>query len=410
MARVLPELGGARLSELRRVDLQDFADRLCADGLDASTVRNTLMPLRVIFRRAVARGDLAVNPTTGLELPAVEGRRERIASPTEAEALLGALPERDRALWATAMYARPAPRRAARPTVGGRRPRRRRDPRRALVGREGGRRRAEEPGRAPRRSRSPASSASTSSSTRSARVVAAASSSARARRSPFTPSNIRKRANAIWARAGLDPIGLHECRHTFASLMIAAGVNAKALSTYMGHSSVTITYDRYGHLMPGNETEAAELLDALPSPGDCSDHGAAMTELASKVRTASREECELRERWLASPHKRPTDFVFPNADGKGLDYRTVGKGFRTAVKAAELEALGKLTLHSLRHGYASLLIANGLNVVFVSRQLGHANPSITLEVYAHLYARADHAQTASAALEASYATITGTVG
>jgi integrase len=44
--------------------------------------------------------------------------------------------------------------------------------------------------------------------------------------------------------------------------MIAAGVNAKALSTYMGHSSVTITYDRYGHLMPGNEDEAAALLDA----------------------------------------------------------------------------------------------------------------------------------------------------
>jgi integrase len=44
--------------------------------------------------------------------------------------------------------------------------------------------------------------------------------------------------------------------------MIAAGVNAKALSTYMGHSSITITFDRYGHLIPGNEEEAAELLDA----------------------------------------------------------------------------------------------------------------------------------------------------
>jgi integrase len=44
--------------------------------------------------------------------------------------------------------------------------------------------------------------------------------------------------------------------------MIAAGVNAKALSTYVGHASVTITYDRYGHLMPGNEDEAAALLDA----------------------------------------------------------------------------------------------------------------------------------------------------
>jgi len=44
--------------------------------------------------------------------------------------------------------------------------------------------------------------------------------------------------------------------------MIAAGVNAKALSTYMGHASIKITLDRYGHLMPGNEAEAAELVDA----------------------------------------------------------------------------------------------------------------------------------------------------
>ena len=39
-------------------------------------------------------------------------------------------------------------------------------------------------------------------------------------------------------------------------------MNVKALATYMGHSSITITMDRYGHLMPGNEAEAAGLLDA----------------------------------------------------------------------------------------------------------------------------------------------------
>ena len=42
--------------------------------------------------------------------------------------------------------------------------------------------------------------------------------------------------------------------------MIVAGVNAKALSTYMGHSSITVTLDRYGHLMPGNEEQAAQML------------------------------------------------------------------------------------------------------------------------------------------------------
>jgi integrase len=50
--------------------------------------------------------------------------------------------------------------------------------------------------------------------------------------------------------------------------MIAAGVNAKSLQTYMGHSSVTVTYDRYGHLMPGNEDEAAALLDAYLERSD----------------------------------------------------------------------------------------------------------------------------------------------
>src|SRR5215212_8626310 len=79
---------------------------------------------------------------------------------------------------------------------------------------------------------------------------------------PFVPTSVIERADAAWERAGLRRITFHECRHTFASLMIAAGVNAKALSTYCGHASITITLDRYGHLMPGNEEEAAGLLDA----------------------------------------------------------------------------------------------------------------------------------------------------
>ena len=44
--------------------------------------------------------------------------------------------------------------------------------------------------------------------------------------------------------------------------MIAAGVGAKHLQTYLGHWSVTTTLDTYGHLMPGAEEEAAGLLDA----------------------------------------------------------------------------------------------------------------------------------------------------
>lgn len=50
------------------------------------------MPLRAIYRRAIARGEVEVNPTTGLELPAVRSKRDRIASPEEAASLIGALP------------------------------------------------------------------------------------------------------------------------------------------------------------------------------------------------------------------------------------------------------------------------------------------------------------------------------
>jgi integrase len=52
----------------------------------------------------------------------------------------------------------------------------------------------------------------------------------------FNDTSIAQLAAKAWRRAGLEPITLHEARHTFASLMIAAGVNARALTAYMGHA------------------------------------------------------------------------------------------------------------------------------------------------------------------------------
>jgi integrase len=102
---VLPELGARRLSDVQRGDVQDKADRLLARGFDPSTVQNALMALRAIYRRTIRRGDVTLNPTVDLDLPAVQGTRDRIASPIEAERLLAALPDPDRASWATALYA-----------------------------------------------------------------------------------------------------------------------------------------------------------------------------------------------------------------------------------------------------------------------------------------------------------------
>jgi integrase len=71
---------------------------------------------------------------------------------------------------------------------------------------------------------------------------------------------------------------LHRARHTYASFMIAAGVNAKALSVFMGHSSIKVTFNLYGHLMPGTAAEAAALLDSFL--------GADMGEGANAARSA----------------------------------------------------------------------------------------------------------------------------
>jgi len=264
--RILPELGNRKFSEIRRRDVQDVADRLLGQGLDPSTIRNTLMPLRAIFRRALARGDVTVNPTRGLELPAVRGKRDRIVSPDEAEALLAALAEHDRALWATALYG--GLRRGELQALcwndvdlatGVIRVERAWDVQEGPI---------EPKSRAGRRKVPiPAILRDYLVEHRHGRAGVMGHVFGRADGKAFDGPTVDARAKTAWRRAGLAPITLHEARHTFASLMIAAGVNAKALATYMGHASVTITLDRYGHLMPGNEDDAAALLDAYIARG-----------------------------------------------------------------------------------------------------------------------------------------------
>ncbi len=78
--------------------LHDIADQLAADGLSASTIRNSLLPMRAIYRRALNRGEVATNPTLKLTLPTVGGRRDHIARPKHAAALIAALPLSERAL------------------------------------------------------------------------------------------------------------------------------------------------------------------------------------------------------------------------------------------------------------------------------------------------------------------------
>lgn len=97
----------------------------------------------------------------------------------------------------------------------------------------------------------------------------------------------------------------------------------------------------------------------------------------------------------ATPFAAPTDWVFATSRGTPFGERNVAR--RVLKRAAEASGLnGKeqalLRFHDLRHTFASHLIVDlGLDVAQVSRILGHASITITLDVYTHLFDDARHA-------------------
>ena len=67
--------------------------------------------------------------------------------------------------------------------------------------------------------------------------------------------------------AGVEDLRVHDLRHSFVSIMVAAGANPKAVSTWAGHSSVSFTLDRYGHLYDDHADDVADRIDALLGTG-----------------------------------------------------------------------------------------------------------------------------------------------
>ena len=86
-----------------------------------------------------------------------------------------------------------------------------------------------------------------------------------------------------------------------------------------------------------------------------------------------------RAAWLKVGRPRP-EWVFSSVTGTALDESNVRKAFNRLLDAAGLRRRGP---HQMRHTFASLLLAAGEPITYVSRQLGHRDASITLRVYAH---------------------------
>lgn len=320
--RVSKRLGGYRLVELDQATIQRFVDQLVAEGEGDATIRNAFKILQGIFRRAVSRGECSVDPTKGVNIPARVPRRfRRVASPEEAEALIAALPESDHPIWAIAFYAglrvgeiqgltwdrvhlndprpyivvdrqwvqetnsfgpvktqagnREVPILAAlRPFI---------DRQRERTGGEG----FVCPRETVRHQYPPDDQlremVASMGPTRVGRMLGIPTSAVadRARHPertrepgtlrrlrtglPFNYTTVIVRAKAVWKRAGLEPIRMHDCRHTFVSILMAHGVDSAWVQYWAGHKHLSITQDIYTHRVPGRDALAIEEAnEALP--------------------------------------------------------------------------------------------------------------------------------------------------
>jgi integrase len=290
---LLPELGAQRLADIGRGDLQAYSERLRGKGLSGSKIRNILLPLRVIYKHEILHERANENPTVGLKLPNGSKARDRAATPAEASELLAALPIDIRPIYATAFYAGlrrgelqalrwdrldiaggvirvdrawdemdgeidPKSNKGTRtvPIVG-----LLRDYLTDLKARTGG---SGDDFVFPR-------------TTIKKNQKTGKAETTIGRRLTFTPSHVRTRAAAAWEAenkrratknlTALAPIGLHECRHTFVSILADARIPLEMIGDYVGHSSTYMT-DRYRHLLEGHETETARIVDAYLARAD----------------------------------------------------------------------------------------------------------------------------------------------
>ncbi|HEY0802871.1 MAG TPA: site-specific integrase [Steroidobacteraceae bacterium] len=123
--------------------------------------------------------------------------------------------------------------------------------------------------------------------------------------------------------------------------------------------------------------------------------------LAAELRSHRARQDE--RRLALGAGRGPDDMtVFARWNGEPRSPSRLSQDFAAAMDALEIDC----TLHGLCHTHVSQLIASGLDVLTISRRIGHASPSITLNVYGHLFANTD--ARAAEIMEATFAKVRGT--
>jgi integrase len=253
--RVRPEFGDRFAGELTEMDWQRWIDQLARQGLSRSSIAQLVSLASGIYTWAAAPSRRLVerNPLRLVELPPNDEKpRMRVALAPEAAALLAALQPEDRLPYAIAFYA---------------------GLRRSEIYRLEWPEVLDGDGIATcilvMRSKSDAGTHRRPPVADNLRTVLADAWERQGRpregkvvaRSVMS-GKIAARAEAAWMAAGLNRITLHECRHTYASLLMAAGYTIKELMEFMGHADLQMV-NRYVKLLPqpGEDDAAARLND-----------------------------------------------------------------------------------------------------------------------------------------------------
>jgi len=282
-----PLLGRHKLTSIDYTRIEHLLAEWWREGMtEPSSVRNNLDPARVIFRRAKRRKEVTVDPIKDQDLPQGRGRRERVADRVEAQVLIDALPVGEQALWGTALYAglRRGELKALRcddlyfdedeievregwDDVEG--------PRGTKS--DAGERRAPMVGILARYLRAHL----LATGRRGSDLVFGRTATL-----PFVASTVRARAlkawgwkevpnpalaldpdakpKTVWIKAredALEPITLHEGRHSTASYLVDAGANDLELAAVIGHSDPRTTKSIYTHLFEGSRAKVTAQLD-----------------------------------------------------------------------------------------------------------------------------------------------------
>lgn len=276
----LPSLGARQIGSITTGDIQALVERMSGEGQTGSTIANVVNPLRAIFRRLRLLGHVPTNPTLGVVIPTSHTKRLHGGDPADAERVLAAMTEHDRCIWALAFY-------------GGLRLGELRALRWGDVDEKNGVihvRRSWDRVEGETLPKSTAGVREVPILARLAPYLAAQRAACpwaddleglmlgATRGSAFGYTGLRGRSKRALIAAKLPHVTLHEARHSFASFLAAAGIGIKDLTVILGHSSVTVSLDRYGHLFEGALATTAAQLNAWL---DASDTKSRVVQLAA---------------------------------------------------------------------------------------------------------------------------------